>query len=75
MIEPNLDTLIIVPNDVLPLDSGLHTLETPYGTIHARLRPLGAWRAAWVSAADSSFAAVYAAKARSAAKNVPRVLF
>jgi 5'-methylthioadenosine phosphorylase len=70
MIERNLDTLIIVPNDVLPLDSGLHTFETPYGTIHACLRPLGAWRAAWVSAADSPFAAVYAAKAAGATRIV-----
>jgi len=64
----NFDLLVIAPGHPEDWDGELQTYETPYGTARARLRPLGALRAAWVAAGESPFAAIYAAKAAFAAR-------
>ncbi|HEY3227730.1 MAG TPA: hypothetical protein VGJ87_00835 [Roseiflexaceae bacterium] len=59
----NFDLLVIAPGHPEAWDGEPQTYETPYGTARAWLRPLGTLRAAWVVAGESSFAAIYAAKA------------
>jgi 5'-methylthioadenosine phosphorylase len=62
------DLLVIAPGHPEAWDGEPQTYETPYGIARARLRPLGALRAAWVAAGESPFAAIYAAKAAFAAR-------
>jgi 5'-methylthioinosine phosphorylase len=63
------EVLIIAPEAWAP-GGELDGLETPYGAVHVRVHPLGVWRAAWVDASVSPFAALYAAKMAGASRVV-----
>ena len=64
-----LDILIFAPDRWMPAGEA-HLLETPYGGVEARLRTIGRFRCAWVDAATSPFAAIYAAKAAGAERAI-----
>jgi len=62
--------LVIAPAAAIISDGEPSAYETPYGTADVRLQQLGAWRAAWVAASVSPFAAIYAARAAGATRVV-----
>jgi 5'-methylthioadenosine phosphorylase len=65
----NFDVLLLAPGRLLP-EGDSHTFATPYGAVEARRRPFAEWRCAWVDAATSPFAAIYAAKSAGATRVV-----